>query len=153
MSELVNWDYPEPFTNEIIVQAKDIDGLGHSNNASYVIWCEQCAWKHSEFLGLSVTDYQRLDRAVAIRKADYDYYLPSFEDEKLVVATWITDCDRRLRLERHFQIINPENGNTILRGHWQVISVVISTGKATRMPAEFVDCYGAAVVACSAIEN
>jgi len=146
MSDLLSWDFPDPFTTNIIVKNGDIDGLGHTNNASYVIWCEQCAWQHSELLGLSVSDYQRLDRAVAIRKANYEYFLPSFINESLIVGTWITDCDGKLRLERRFQIINPETGNTILRGQWQVISVVISTGKATRMPQEFLNSYATAVV-------
>ena len=142
----LNWDRPSPFTLEVNVKESDIDGLGHSNNASYVIWCEQCAWKHSESLGLSVSDYQKLDRGVAIHRADYNYYQPSYLGDPLLVATWLVNCDGKLRLERRFQIVNRQNGQTLLRGHWELVSVILSSGKPTRLPKLFVDTYSVAVV-------
>lgn len=142
----MNWDFPTPHVNEITVHASDIDGMGHANNACYVVWCEDCAWKHSESLGLSVQDYQEMDRGVAINKANYEYFLPSFENEQLLVATWLVHCDKKLRLERRFQIINPATGNTVLRAHWLLICVALSSGKASRFPQKFVDVYGPAVI-------
>lgn len=142
----LNWDHPEPFVRERVVAESDIDGLGHANNACYVIWCEQCAWQHSESLGLSVRDYQALDRGVAIHHAEYDYFLPSVSGDRLLVGTWLVDCDGRLRLERHFQILNQDSGETVLRGRWKLVSVVLSTGKATRLPRRFVETYAAAVI-------
>ena len=146
---MTDWDYPSPFQFEITVQARDIDGMGHTNNACYVVWCEQTAWAHSESLGLSVLDYQQLDRGVAINKAQYDYYLPTFENDQLIASTWLTSCDGKLRLERRFQFVNARTEQIVLRGHWQLICVALSTGKATRFPQEFIDIYGGAVVAKS----
>lgn len=142
----LNWDYPNPHTLNIRVAKADIDGMGHANNACYVIWCEQCAWSHSELLGLTMIDYQRLDRGVAIRKANYEYFLPSFEGEELLIGTWLTACDGKLRLERRFQMINLHSKQTIQRGHWQLICVALSSGKATRLPSEFIESYGNAVI-------
>jgi len=142
---MIDWDYPNPHTYELTVQKSDIDGMGHANNACYVVWCEECAWAHSESLGLSVRDYQTLDRGVAINKGHYEYIQPCFENEKLLIGTWLTACDNKLRLERHFQIVNPASSKTVLRGHWWLICVALSTGKASRFPQEFVDSYGGAV--------
>lgn len=142
----MDWNYPDPYTVEITVQSSDIDGMGHTNNASYVVWCEQCAWKHSESLGLSVADYQKLDRGVAINKANYEYSVPSFEGDKLVVGTWLTDCDNKLRLQRRFQIIHSATADTILQGHWLLICVALSSGKPARFPEQFIQIYGGAVV-------
>ena len=142
----MSWDYPNPFTWDLTVNPADIDGMGHANNACYVVWCENCAWKHSESLGLSVLDYQRLDRGVAIHKASYEYFLPSFEHDQLIIATWLTHWDRKLRLERRFQVINAKSGETVMRGHWALICTALSTGKATRFPAEFIAVYGNAVI-------
>lgn len=141
-----DWDFPEPYTYPVRIAESDIDGMGHANNACYVVWCEDCAWSHSQSLGLSVHDYQRLDRGVAIRKASYDYTLPAFEGEELLIGTWLTACDGKLRLERRFQMINLSTGKTVQRGHWELICVTLSSGKATRFPREFVDVYAAAVV-------
>ncbi|MBL4582754.1 MAG: acyl-CoA thioesterase [Gammaproteobacteria bacterium] len=120
--------------------------MGHANNACYVVWCEQCAWKHSEFLGLDIKDYQRLDRGVAIRKASYEYCLPAFENEDLLIATWLTACDGKFRLERRFQMINVITGQTVLRGHWELICVTLKGGRVTKFPKEFIELYGNAVV-------
>lgn len=142
-----NWDYPKPHTFPQRVAAADIDGMGHANNACYVVWSEDCAWDHSQKLGLTVADYQRLDRGVAIHKASYEYYLPAFEGEDLLIGTWLTACDGRLRLERRFQMIKLGTGETVQRGHWQLICTRLSSGKATRFPREFIDIYGGAVIA------
>jgi len=141
----MSWDLPAPYTQDLVVSASDIDGLGHTNNACYVVWCESCAWAHSQALGLTVDDYRRLNRGVAIQRAEYHYAQPSFADDRLIVGTWLTACDNRLRLERRFQIRRHDSGETVLRGHWLLIGINMETGKPARFPAQFVDSYGAVV--------
>jgi acyl-CoA thioester hydrolase len=140
------WDYSAPHVYPIRIVKSDIDGMGHANNACYVVWCEQCAWNHSKFLGLGIKDYQRLNRGVAIRKASYEYFLPSFENQDLLIATWLTACDGKFRLARRFQMINLATGQTVQRGHWELICVTLSSGKVTKFPNEFTECYGNAAV-------
>ena len=36
-------------------------------------------------------DYQRLDRAMALTHAEYDYLKATREGDKLLIGTWITD--------------------------------------------------------------
>ncbi len=86
-------------------------------------------------------------RGVSIHRANYEYLLPSFENDDLTIATWLTGCDRKLRLERSFQIVNTITEQTVLRGHWLLICTALSTGKAVRLPQEFLQAYGGAVIA------
>lgn len=141
-----NWELPSPFIFKTVVNAHDIDGFGHANNASYVTWCENCAWRHSESLGLSIQDYQHLDRGMAIQHANYHYLLPGYENETLLIATWLVNNDRKLKLKRRFQIVNADSGATVLRGDWELVCVTLSTGKPTRMPDIFKSVYAGAVV-------
>jgi len=141
----MNWDHPQPHTLAMLPQAGDIDGLNHTNNAVYVQWCEQVAWAHSEALGLGLADYRRLDRAMAIRRAAYDYLLPSAEGEALTIGTWLTASDGKLAMTRAFQIRRDRDGATVLRGRWELVCIAIGSGRPQRMPAEFVQVYGAAV--------
>ena len=140
------WDFPSPFTLALTPQSVDIDGLDHTNNAVYVQWCEQVAWAHSEALGLSLADYRRLDRAMVIREGHYDYLLPSFEGEALLLGTWLTASDGRLTMERRFQLRRVGDGVTLMRGRWALICIEVSSGKPKRMPPEFLAIYDAAVV-------
>ena len=139
------WDYPQPFSMSRVPQIEDIDGLNHVNNAAYVRWCEQVAWAHSEHLGLSLADYQRLDRAMAIRRGAYDYILPALLNEALTLATWLVASDGKLTMERRFQLIRDSDGITLLRGCWDLVCIEVSSGRPRRMPPEF-QCYLAAMV-------
>jgi acyl-CoA thioester hydrolase len=143
---LEGWDLPGPYRLMVSPQAADIDGLNHTNNAVYVQWCERVAWAHSEALGLSLDDYRRLDRAMAIRHGGYDYLLPSFEGESLVLGTWLTAGDGKLSMERRFQLRRASDGQTLMRGRWDLVCIEISTGRPRRMPPEFVSIYQAVVV-------
>lgn len=140
------WDYPHPFTLPAVPQAADIDGLNHTNNAVYVQWCEKIGWAHSEALGLGLADYQRLDRAMAIRRGEYDYLLPTILNDELTLGTWLTASDGKLTMERRFQLIRNRDQATILRGRWELVCIERSSGRARRMPPDFSQAYLAAIV-------
>lgn len=137
----MNWDYANPFTRPAMPRPEDIDGLNHTNNAVYVQWCEKTGWAHSEALGLSLQDYQRLDRAMAIRRGEYDYLLPTAAGEALTLGTWLVASDGRLAMERRFQLLRNDDGATILRGRWQLVCIEMSSGRPRRMPPEFCEAY------------
>jgi acyl-CoA thioester hydrolase len=142
----MDWDCPHPFTLPVVPRRDDIDGLNHTNNAVYVQWCERIAWAHSEALGLSLADYRRLDRAMAIRHGEYDYLLPTALDEELTLATWLLASDGRLTMERRFQLVRNRDRATILRGRWNLVCIELSSGRARRMPPEFIRVYLDALV-------
>jgi acyl-CoA thioester hydrolase len=142
----LDWDYPNPFTLPLAPQAADIDGLNHTNNAVYVRWCEQIGWAHSETLGLSLDDYRRLDRAMAIRRGEYDYLLPTFLGDELMLATWLLAGDGKVTMERRFQLVRASDHATVLRGRWDLVCIEMSSGRARRMPVEFLAAYMSQVV-------
>ena len=140
------WDYPQPFTLPAIPQTDDIDGLNHTNNAVYVQWCEKIGWAHSEALGLSLADYWRLNRAMAIRRGEYEYLLPTVLDDELTLATWLLASDGKLTMQRRFQLVRIRDQATVLRGRWELVCIELSSGRARRMPTEFCQIYLAATV-------
>jgi acyl-CoA thioester hydrolase len=140
------WDHPAPFTLPVTPQAADIDGLNHTNNAVYVQWCEKVAWAHSESLGLSLADYRRLDRAMAIRRGEYEYLLPSGLGDAMTLGTWLFAGDGKLAMQRRFQLLRDRDGATVQRGRWELVCIEMSSGRPRRMPAEFCQVYLAAAV-------
>ncbi|AMO69691.1 thioesterase superfamily protein [gamma proteobacterium BDW918] len=128
------------------VDSSHIDGIGHVNNAVYVDWCQQAGWSHSLALGLNLEDYRRLDAAMVIRRADYDYILSAYAGQECVMGTWLTASDGKLIMERQFQLQRKIDGKTLLRATWQLVSIRMSNGKPRRMPPEFIQGYGQAVV-------
>lgn len=146
----LQFDLPNPFCQSYTINVQQIDGLGHTNNQVYINWCQEAAWAHSQQLGIGLADYQQLNRAMAIRHAAYDYLQASYLDEPVCVATWLTACDNRLQLARHFQILNTASGATLCRADMQLVCINLNNGKPTRMPELFKAVYGGAVVAAPA---
>lgn len=142
----LQWDCPAPFTLAVLPGVDDIDGLKHINNAVYVRWCEAIGWAHSGALGLGLTDYQRLDRAMAIRRGEYDYLLPCFDGDELLLGTWLSGSDGKITLERRFQLIRLRDRATVLRGRWDLVCIEMSSGRPRRMPPEFSAVYLSALV-------
>lgn len=141
-----SWDYPGPFLRSSTVENDDVDALQHTNNTVYVRWCEEAAWEHSASLGLDIDSYHRLDRAMAVVEGKYRYFKASYAGQALVTATWIVDWDKRLSMTRHFQIRRASDGDTLLRAEVRFACIEISTGKPRRLPKEFVNGYGPAII-------
>ncbi|MBB6341919.1 acyl-CoA thioester hydrolase [Pseudomonas fluvialis] len=142
----MSWTLPDPFVIDIVVQPEDIDGLGHANNAVYVSWLERCAWRHSQSLGLDLAEYRRLDRAMAVLRHEIDYLASAYEGDQLQLATWIVESDQRLKMTRHFQLKRPADDLTLLRAQTTFVCIELSSGKPKRMPAEFIEGYGRALL-------
>lgn len=135
------WDHPAPHILPMIVGHESIDVMGHANNVEYLRWLERVAWDHSIALGLDWAAYQRLDRSMVARRTELDYLAPAFEGDALLAGTWIVENDQRLSITRHYQLVRPQDGKTLLRGRTQWVCVEISTGKPRRMPPEFLHGY------------
>jgi len=142
----MKWDMATPFVIDLKVGSDDIDGLGHANNAVYVTWLERCAWRHSQRLGLDLSEYRRLDRAMAVLRHEIDYLASAYEDDDLQLATWIVDWDQKLKMTRQFQLVRPRDGLTLLRARTTLVCIEHSSRKPKRMPAEFIEGYGPALL-------
>jgi acyl-CoA thioester hydrolase len=140
------WDHPDPFLLRLRVLPEHIDVLDHANNTVYAQWCQDVAWQHSAHLGMPPSAYRTLDRAMALRQAHYEYILPALRDDAVDAGTWLVASDGRLNMRRHFQLRRARDGATLFRGDWDLVCIRISTGRATRMPPEFLASYQPAVI-------
>ncbi len=136
----IDWELPDPFTIDLVVQADHIDDYGHVNNLAYLKWCEDVAWAHTEAVGLGMGDYQRLDRAMALRKTCIEYKQPAFAGDSVRVANWIVDIGR-LTATRRYQICWLDDGATLARARCDLVCIELGSGKPRRMPPEFAERY------------
>ena len=140
------WDHPDPFIWRTQVAQSDIDELSHTRNTAYVNWCMEAAWAHTTALGLGAREYQNLDRAMALIRAEYDYLVATYCGDELAVGTWITSWDKRLTMERRIQIINLASGDSVLRARLEFVCIEISSGRPKRPPKAFIDGYEPAII-------
>ena len=138
------WDWPKPINIKLNALPEHIDELKHVNNAVYVQWMEECAWQHSNHLGLGLECFTALDRSMAVLRHEIDYLASAHAGDELRMGTWLVKTDNRLKMDRLFQLIRPADGATLLRARTTFVCVQLSTGRPKRMPDEFINGYGSA---------
>ena len=138
------WSLPGPYTLSVSVQAEHIDLMRHTNNVVYLQWLEQVAWAHSQALGLGPREYEALGHGMVVRQHELNYVQATRLGERLVLGTWLTAADR-LTLQRRYQFIRLDDGQTVFSGRSEFVCVDIAQGRVRRMPAAFEQAYAKAV--------
>jgi len=136
-----SWEHSHPHVVAVDVAAGDIDAYGHVNNAVYLQWLDRAAWSHSAALGLSIDDCTRLRRGMAALRIEIDYVRAALPGDRVEVATWIIESDRKLRVTRRFQLRHAVDGGTLARAMTQYVCLNLDSGRAVRMPPEFSAAY------------
>jgi len=129
-----DWKLSEPFTMNIRVRDEDLDRLGHANNVIYVQWLEDISWAHIESVGLTWSLQEELGRAMAIVRTEIDYKAAAFAGDELILGTWLVDFDGKLRSARHFQLVRPSDGRTLIEAQSHHVCIDTSTQRPTRVP-------------------
>lgn len=99
------------FQTQITVPKTAIDNLNHVNNVAYLQWVQEVAeqhWNASTDLAL------RQKLAWVVVNHFIEYKAPSFENDVLVLKTWV-DNYSGVTSERHTQIINKEDNKLIVQ--------------------------------------
>ena len=139
--EQFDWDYKNPHVMKFQVFKEDIDVLGHVNNKVYLDWCELVSWDHSKSLGVTPQTYQELRCACVVVRNKIEYLGSLFENDSIVISTWITDTDSKLKLSRLFQVIRAKDNKTVFRSNVDYACINLDTYRPTRMPDLFKEAY------------
>lgn len=124
----------------IQVGAIHLDALAHVNNIVYLQWAEHIAWRHSEQLGITFTEFQQLDAAMVARQHELNYLAACFEKDELKLSTWLSESDG-LNLYRQYEFIRVSDQKVVFKGHTRWVCVRLSTGRPIRMPDAFRKAY------------
>jgi acyl-CoA thioester hydrolase len=135
------WDFPTPHVVTLEVVGTDIDAYEHVNNAVYLSWFDRVAWSHSATLGVSLEECIRIRRGMAAHRTEIDYLRAAILGDRVAVATWIVSTDKKLRVERRFQVRRAPDGETLARARTEYVCINLDTGRAARMPESFTRSY------------
>ena len=139
--DVLSWDLPDPFTLEIQVNPEDTDRLGHTNNVVYVRWLEDISWAHIESEGMTWALHEQTGKAMAITRTEIDYLAAANAGDRLVLVTWFTDFDGRIRSARQFQLVRPADGKTLMRAVSTHACVNMESQRPSRVPPEFAEIF------------
>lgn len=137
-----HWDFPNVHVVEVGVQPEDIDAYQHVNNSVYLTWLDRAAWSHSAALGIPLEQCIGSRRGMAALRTEIDYLRAALAGDVVQVATWIESSDGRLRVVRRFQLWRVADGQTLARARIDYVCINLDSGRAARMPPEFIRAYG-----------
>jgi len=90
------------FQHTLVVDAADIDELGHVNNVAYLRWVQDVAVAH--WLNAATPEMQEQFFWVVVRH-EIDYKKPAFVNEMVTATTWVGEwtavtCERFTEIRR-----------------------------------------------------
>jgi acyl-CoA thioester hydrolase len=124
----------DPFEYLHKVTAEEIDELGHAGNFHYVKWMQHAAVAHSAALGWPYEKYTTLGAGWVVRSHNITYLKPAFEDDNLVIRTWVADLKTATSL-RCYQILGPK-GELLARSETDWAFINYEKQRPVRIPAQ-----------------
>ena len=123
------------FSHLFRVLGADIDTQGHVNNVAYVRWIQDVAVAH----WFSVTtEATREEMSWVVLRHEIDYKKPAFENEEIVVETWVGE-PTRISWERFTEIKRGENLLCRARSVWCLIDR--ETSRPKRITESFIKIF------------
>jgi len=145
--------FPEPppppygvFTTTRRVEWRDIDGVGHVNNAVYLSYIEDAGTQVSCAFGWPIRRMSEAGFAIIPRKHHIEYLQPALMDDELEIRTWVSG-GRRSTATRHYLIHRIGDGALLARVNTLYVWVSMETFHPIRIPTDFWADFGPNIVA------
>ena len=131
---------PDIFFHSHIVQADEIDTLGHANNVVYIAWLQAAAVAHSDAQGWPGSRYRELGQGWVVRSHAIEYLLPAFAGDHVAVETWVATMKKVTSLRR-YRIVRGGDGALLATAETNWAFVDLTTGKPVRIPPEVAEAF------------
>ena len=145
--------FPEPppppsgaFTATRRVEWRDIDEVGHVNNAVYLSYIEDAGLQVCCAYGWPIPRMAEAGFAIIPRKHHIEYLQPARIDDPLEIQTWVSG-GRRSTATRHYAIHRARDGALLARVNTLYVWVSTETFRPIRIPGEFWQDFEANIVA------
>jgi acyl-CoA thioester hydrolase len=117
------------------VRDRDVDALGHVNNAVWVGFVVELAEAHARSLGLGHAAVRAMGMFWIVRRHEIDYLAPALAGEEIREETWVEELRgaRSLRASRFTRV---SDGTELVRARTQWAFVASDTMRPRRVPAE-----------------
>ena len=121
------------FQHTFIVEASDIDQLGHANNVAYVRWVQDVAaahWHH-----LYPTGPELPPQVWVVQEHHVRYLRSAYAGEELRASTWVADV-KGASSKRLTRIERVADGQLLCAAETQWVLLDAGSGRPVRVPGE-----------------
>jgi acyl-CoA thioester hydrolase len=129
---------PPPFAyrHRRRVEWRDIDSVGHVNNAVYLSYIEDCGIQAVAAHGWPISRMNAEGFGVVARQHRIEYEQPAALDDELEVITWFSEPHETTTV-RHTIIVRLADGALVSKARTLHVWIDLATGKAGVPPAVF----------------
>jgi acyl-CoA thioester hydrolase len=124
------------YTNYRRVEWQDLDPAQHVNNAMYLAYLVETAWRFGEVVNWAWERISKDGFGVVARSHQIEYRQPAVYGDELEISTWLSGV-RRSTIHRHYMIRRPADGALVARANSLYVCIDLATGGARRIPADF----------------
>ncbi len=129
---------PCVFKDRRKVEWQDLDPAQHVNNAMYLSYLVEAAWRFGEVVKWSWEPMSSSGFGVWARKHQIEYLLPAVYGDELEITTWLSGA-KRSTINRHYTIRRVNDGELLARANSLYVYVDLSSGSPQRIPPDFLE--------------
>jgi acyl-CoA thioester hydrolase len=119
------------------VQWRDLDSVGHVNNAAYGDYIEDAARQAASLCGWPASRMAAEGFDLTTRQLRIEYRQPALPGDELVIATWLSELAEDSAV-RHTIVARASDGDLLAQSYARWGCVDVKTRAAMAMPAAFV---------------
>ena len=120
------------------VEWRDLDAVGHVNNATYADYVEDIAHQAAANYGWSAAAMAAKGFDLATREMCIDYRLPALPGDELEIATWLSEVTPDSAV-RHTTVARVSDGEVLAQARTGWGCVDVNTREAMAAPAAFLE--------------
>lgn len=124
------------FIDQRRVEWQDLDPVQHVNNAMYLSYLMEAAWKFGDAINWPWKRIQAEAFGVVARRTQIEYLQAASYGDELEIATWLSDM-KRSTITRHFTIRRLQDNVPIVRANSLFVCIDLETMRPRRIPADF----------------
>jgi acyl-CoA thioester hydrolase len=123
-----------------IVEARDIDGLGHVNNTVWVRYVIELAEAHASAIGFDAKATREAGGIWIVRRHEIDYHASALEGERLLEQTWVSRI-RGARSVRHARFSRAADATLLLSSRTEWAFVDPDSQRPRRIPPRVLEAF------------
>ena len=127
---------PDVYQQRRRVEWRDLDMVGHVNNANYLAYLEDCAIQVAAACGWPLSRMVATGFAIIARHYQIEYYQAAVLDDELIVSTWFA-LRGPATATRYYTITRASDGALLVRAQALWVWADTQSGRPKRIPADF----------------
>lgn len=128
---------PRVFKMRRTVQWRDLDTMGHVNNAVYMDYVGDCGIAVIRAFGWSEAAMRQQGFGIVVKRHQVEYRAQALLNDDLEISTWVSGV-RNASATRHYFVHRVSDGALLVQVHSLCAWIDIATGKPIRIPANFI---------------